>query len=337
VNQNKLLIAFLVIVGSVIGIGAGGLIGYGVKAVFFPTPQGSSFENTADLRQAIIDGDEEKSDPNANASLRQILRVNPSDEIIFSLKPNLNLRFQNAKLITNEHGLRGPSRTFAKPNGTFRIVLLGDSFAFGWGVEHEESFAHLLESKLSKRIGKPVEVINTGVPGYSTFQQVAVFEELGAKFNPDAVLLFFVENDFGLPFMIKNFDNPGSLEETSSREQFQKYKGLENNDWTYLDFINPNSQLPELLKLCKKSQAKLFVAINPNPKAPELRNRLWVLNTEKEIHNIEMREDFLKTIKEREIPREKLQLADDPHPSVIAHDIFAEILSEKLSASLPTS
>ena len=92
-----------------------------------------------------------------------------------------------------------PRLPLEKPAGTFRILVLGDSITFGWGVEQDKTFCKLLEKKLN---GDPppggprhYEVINTGVGNYNTSQEVAYFQERGRLYKPDMVLLAFFIND----------------------------------------------------------------------------------------------------------------------------------------------
>ncbi len=89
----------------------------------------------------------------------------------------------------NSVGQRGREHEREKPRGTVRVLLLGDSTAWGWGVDDEQAFAHLVEEQLE------VEVINLAVPGYSTDQQVLQLERDGWAWAPDLVLLAVVHND----------------------------------------------------------------------------------------------------------------------------------------------
>ena len=91
----------------------------------------------------------------------------------------------------NSRGCRGPERDYAKPEGTVRIALLGDSTAWGWGVDGEQAFARLVE----RALGPDVEVINLAVPGYATDQELLVLESEGRRYEPDIVLLALVHND----------------------------------------------------------------------------------------------------------------------------------------------
>jgi hypothetical protein len=92
----------------------------------------------------------------------------------------------------NSHGHRDPERPLEKPAGARRVLVLGDSFAFAVGLEDAEAgFTRRLEAALPG-----AQVVNTGVPGWGTVQQVAWLRREGARWAPDAIVLaFFVGND----------------------------------------------------------------------------------------------------------------------------------------------
>jgi len=98
-------------------------------------------------------------------------------------------------ITTNRFGLRDdPMTTAAKPAGTKRVLVLGDSFALGYTVDREDLFVDLLERRW-KAEGRPLDVVNTGTEGWSTDQEAVWLEKNGAQFQPDVVLLFPYEND----------------------------------------------------------------------------------------------------------------------------------------------
>jgi hypothetical protein len=73
-----------------------------------------------------------------------------------------------------------------KPSGAFRIIVIGDSFTFGGKVHFDDTFPKRLERMLNlNRNGRKVEVLNWGVPGYSTAHEVQLFKDAVATFNPD--------------------------------------------------------------------------------------------------------------------------------------------------------
>ncbi|MFO0755977.1 MAG: GDSL-type esterase/lipase family protein [Byssovorax sp.] len=94
------------------------------------------------------------------------------------------------------------SKTYAtpKPPGTSRILVLGDSVAFGYGINEgrvEKAFPALLEGSLAK--GGPVEVVNSGVPGYSAFNERELYLAKGKALSPDVVVLQSCMNDVADP------------------------------------------------------------------------------------------------------------------------------------------
>jgi lysophospholipase L1-like esterase len=91
----------------------------------------------------------------------------------------------------NEDGLRDRPHSYKRQNNIERIVVLGDSFAWGYGVEESERFSQQLEKSLN------VEVINAGVSGYSTDQELLWYRNEGIKYDTDLVILELAGNDVG--------------------------------------------------------------------------------------------------------------------------------------------
>lgn len=89
----------------------------------------------------------------------------------------------------NAAGLRGPEVRRDEPR---RILVLGDSFAFGVGVDDD----HTLAAQLGALLGPSWEVLNGGVSGYSTDQELLWFERL-ESLRPEIVVLVVCDNDFG--------------------------------------------------------------------------------------------------------------------------------------------
>ncbi|UCE01464.1 MAG: hypothetical protein JSW67_09215 [Candidatus Latescibacterota bacterium] len=85
----------------------------------------------------------------------------------------------------NALGLRDPERTRRKPPGVQRVLLLGDSMAFGTGIEIGWRYSDLLDSSL----GGDVEVVNAAVPGWGTDQEFLYLCREGLSLEPDAVVL----------------------------------------------------------------------------------------------------------------------------------------------------
>ncbi len=98
----------------------------------------------------------------------------------------------------NEAGFRGRPVTIPKPAETRRVLFLGDSFTFGWGVNDDETFCVRLEALLNDfKAGNDVvwECVNLGASGYNTIQERILFEESVDRFKPDVVALVYYRND----------------------------------------------------------------------------------------------------------------------------------------------
>jgi len=116
---------------------------------------------------------------------------------LYRLAPKIGYEMiPNAKPWINNLGMHGPKRSKEKPKGAYRILVLGDSIAFGIGVKHNETFSADLERRL--RLGNPghtIEVLNGGVIGYNTEQEYNYLVERGLELEPDAVVLAYCPND----------------------------------------------------------------------------------------------------------------------------------------------
>lgn len=111
----------------------------------------------------------------------------------FVLRPNLT--FDPGRGIpwsTNAHGMRDRAYPEAKPPGTVRIGLAGDSIAAGWGVSDVEGFEPRLEVALDARSraagGPAVELLNFAVPGHGPGQRWTHFDAVAWAFAPDLVI-----------------------------------------------------------------------------------------------------------------------------------------------------
>jgi SGNH hydrolase-like domain, acetyltransferase AlgX len=95
----------------------------------------------------------------------------------------------------NSKGLRGPERDYAKPAGTRRVLILGDSFAEGYYVDENQTVRAVLEELLDGEACGRWEVINGGTIAYSTDQEYLFYQTEGYRYGPDAVVLLFYYND----------------------------------------------------------------------------------------------------------------------------------------------
>ncbi len=316
-QQNIILAVFGTLFGALLCL----------PVYFFLTskPKGGAFTSVADLRKSMTEHDQRDVKDDGSVSLRSIIEPNVSDDIIYTLRPNLNVKFQGVPVRTNSFAMRGPETTLEKPADTYRIMLLGDSFAFGWGVNEEESFARLLEKKLSEQTQKKVEVLNFGTPGYSTFQEVSHFLSTGINFSPNAVLVFYIENDNQPPFFIDTGD-----EGLQSAVSLFRSKDPEDN--TAKDLIrkklDPNPWFLKLAEILADKKIDFSIAINPGRRWEKDMQVLGAAVKDPRIQFINLRTGMLKTIKDQNIDPKTLSLPTDPHPSPLKHEILANLLTE---------
>ena len=113
----------------------------------------------------------------------------------------LGWRLISGRQGVGEHGWRGPYRTTAKPDGRYRIVCLGDSTTHGYWCPWEDAWPCQLENLLNAdaewtSTHGVTEVLNFGVPGFGTDQELIALKSYGLSYKPDLVILHLCVNDF---------------------------------------------------------------------------------------------------------------------------------------------
>jgi lysophospholipase L1-like esterase len=116
------------------------------------------------------------------------------EKLRYRLTPGFDMELDGRRYRVSSLGLRGGELSRRRADGPRRIVVLGDSFAFGLGVDEGETFPAQLEALLSDR-GVPVEAANLGVPGYHTGQEMVWLERAGLALEPGLVILLYYGND----------------------------------------------------------------------------------------------------------------------------------------------
>jgi hypothetical protein len=119
----------------------------------------------------------------------------------FSLAPGAEGWYRKegeAYVRINSDGLRDREHAITKPEGVFRIAVVGDSYCEALSVSLEEAFWSVMGKKLEECgafPGKKLEVINFGVSGYGTAQELLTLREKVWKYSPDLVLLAVTTNN----------------------------------------------------------------------------------------------------------------------------------------------
>ncbi len=151
-------------------------------------------------------------------------------------QPDRDLGFRLAPLVarsgepmTNSLGLREREFSLHPPEGTTRILALGDSFTFGV-TKFQQTWPKLLESKLLRHFpDRRIEVINGGFPGFSTYQEAGMLARTLLRLEPEIVILgFFVGNDF--------LENIRGISHTANNGEILSFKAVED---THFEPPNP--------------------------------------------------------------------------------------------------
>jgi lysophospholipase L1-like esterase len=119
------------------------------------------------------------------------------EPIGYRFPPNLEDRFWGAQVSFNTLGMRDREVDVEPAADEFRILVMGDSWPFGLGVDDEHTVPRLLEDRLNETLGGDLRfrTLNMGIPSYNTEQELIRLEELGLRLQPRLVLLVFAVND----------------------------------------------------------------------------------------------------------------------------------------------
>jgi hypothetical protein len=146
-----------------------------------------------------------RSDQLLKASNTVFKELHVSDDtLLYRQRPDAHVVYTQAEfsvdVSTNAHGLRDVDHTYDKPDGVFRVFVLGDSFMAALQVERADALPDQLETRLNvdprtAESGYRIEVLNGGVSGYNTLDEYLMLREEALRYSPDLVLYAFVVND----------------------------------------------------------------------------------------------------------------------------------------------
>tara|TARA_B110000027_G_C16083107_1_gene284583 strand:+ start:269 stop:1288 length:1020 start_codon:yes stop_codon:yes gene_type:complete len=101
------------------------------------------------------------------------------------------------EILINSHGFRDYEYNKNKDVNTYRILVLGDSTTYGYGIKMEHSYPKVLENLLNKNFkDKKIEVLNLGVSGFNFIDYYNLYIEYGAQFQPDSIIIGVMKNDY---------------------------------------------------------------------------------------------------------------------------------------------
>ncbi len=216
---------------------------------------------------------------------RELILKNENDSLEYiSLCPDKKLVYRGIpnKCGNNSHGYRDYGYSYTKAPGTYRILVIGDSIAFGEHINFELTFSKVLEKKLNTSVeSKNFEVILLAQTGYSTSQELWIMRNEAFLYHPDAILWSYCLNDPADPIfhnangeLGKYFYNPTSyafdfirkrifllLEKKKARKcQAQSFDSLMH--CVYWDQVEKN--IKEIGKISQQNKIPVFFLIHPD-------------------------------------------------------------------------
>ena len=313
------------------------------------------------LRMAV--GNEPGTDESAQSE-SPWLTVVPSAEFGWVFPPDTTGVFKSSgrrtPVVTNSWGLRGPE--VSADTMTRRVLMLGDSYTFGWGVDDTSGFVRLLEKEIP---GDPIEFINGGLPGYSIYQQIRMLEFVRERAEIHAVVATIsLANDPIDEKRIRRFapdhleDFSYDLRDPDSRTArliaASRLFSLMDQRTTHLQFslINTSGEcrnladesLKNLAAACRKAGLPLVWVIVPraqeirpggflknalNGATEKLRRHFLELATELEVQAVDLKPVLLSARS-----RQEVYLPTDAHWNEAGHRAVAEALHPAVAEML---
>ncbi len=131
-----------------------------------------------------------------NGFPRQLYAATESEELPYVLQRSLDTKARGRRVVIDENRMRVANEPRTYPPDARRILVLGDSVAFGYRLPFEATLGAQLERVLDERTGRSHRVLNGGVEGYNTRNQLAWLREHGLTQNPEAIVVAFNLNDY---------------------------------------------------------------------------------------------------------------------------------------------
>jgi lysophospholipase L1-like esterase len=267
-------------------------------------------------------------------------------------KPNSSAHLMGVDIKLNSLGHRNPDlKEIKKPNEK-RIHVIGSSLALGWGVNEEEGFVNLIESKLNKDISPKTNLnyvmSNAGVGNYNTFYQVELFEKQVGIIKPDVVILQYFINDAEPNAvqtngaLIKHSLLAGFLYKYFLTYSMGANKSLESYYLSlYKDdepsWKNTKSSLLKFKQICNErgiTSVALMIPnlsdLSKNSGYPSLYGKIERIFQQSKIPVIDTFSALSEAFENNSISARVA--SDDPHPSPSAHKIIADELYKFLLA-----
>lgn len=265
----------------------------------------------------------------------------------------------------NSLGFRDVEHALSKPVGVVRIMVLGDSIAKGLGVPDRERIATSVMQRRLDESGLRAEVINFGVEGYNTQQEVEMLRDKGLAFHPDVVVLAYCMNDRDWPAhhlyreLLEEESASGGIAaprlspllRASALFRFLRYRvfgaggtapanepGADPRVQSLIDLVQRDTvaeYFGVLDELAKAHEFTVLVAVFPwleSLAAPKAEQHRWVqeLSARHGFHHLDLLPAFL--VCERHYGQSLA--ADEVHPNILGHNCAGIAIADYIATHL---
>ncbi len=288
--------------------------------------------------------------PGEELRLGDFIQLSDERRIIYELVPSSKFNFQKKPVETSSQGFRDQAYPAQKGKRSYRIIGLGDSVMFGWGVDEADCYLTQLESSLNEQDSIVFEVINTAVPGYNTAMEVATLEHKFDLDEVDLVIINYIGNDCDLPnfihkkpqyltlrksfILMRFFENDemnATLEGAPMNELGAGYANKQDRvPPEYRDMVDVSGYLNAMHRLKELQAAHGFevITLATNPDGPaldyvELACDSFGLDL---LDVYPIWQDYLAAHPKAVWQQSK----EDGHPAPLGHRIIAEALRERI-------
>lgn len=277
-----------------------------------------------------------------------VKQVSDNPKLSHEHRPNSSARLYGVNIEVNSDGFRDNEYSVKKDKNTFRILALGDSITFGWGVEFNHTFSEILEQRLNKikplKKYKKYEVINAGIGNYNIAMKLALLKEKGLKYDPDLILLQYYLNDVEISEKKSKLNILRySYFYAFLWDKFQnvKLRLFRGNDYkTYymrlyednvIDKEMAKKSLYELIGISKEKKIKILIVIFPEfhnyedyqfSKATEF---VFEIANSLDVPVLDLLPYYINYD-----PESIWVSYEDAHPNILGHKIAAKYIYEKL-------
>jgi lysophospholipase L1-like esterase len=261
---------------------------------------------------------------------------------------NASALLQSVNIRLNEWGLRGGPVMVPPPKR--RILFLGDSITFGWGVPEQDTITARLQQRLRDE-GEDVEVLNGGVGNYNAERYIKRFFIQLKALNPtDIVVQYFLRDAEKLDpgggnILLRNSEFAVTIwiaftrlaNKSGEQSLVDYYKDVYREDQP--GYIEMKNQMKMLADYAKVHDIRLYLAMTPdvhdlaNYRFGFIHDRMKAIANDLGMRYI----DLLPALGKRP-PEEIWAMPGDPHPNAIAHGLMADALLPviRLPSSAPS-